>query len=76
MQETRHLSTYKEGLKLQILQSAMALFTQHGVRAVKMDDVASSLAISKRTLYELYETKELLLYEGMKLYHSQRSEES
>jgi len=75
MQETRHLSTYKEGLKSQILQFAMKMFAQQGIRAVKMDDVASSLAISKRTLYELYENKELLLLEGMKLHHRQRSEQ-
>ena len=75
MQETKHLSTYKEGLRSQILRSAMKLFARHGIRAVKMDDVASSLTISKRTLYELYENKELLLLEGMRLYHRQRSEQ-
>ena len=75
MQETRHLSTYKEGLRSQILQSAMQLFAQHGIRAVKMDDVASLLAISKRTLYEIYDNKEYMLLEGVKLYHRLRSEQ-
>ena len=75
MQETKHLTTYKEGLKTQILQSAMKLFAQHGIRAVKMDDVASSLAISKRTLYEIFENKELLLFEGIKFYHHMRGEQ-
>lgn len=75
MQETKHLSTYKEGLKSQILQSAMKLFAQHGIRAVKMDDVASSLTISKRTLYELYDNKELLLLESIRFYHCLHSEE-
>ncbi|MBR1557340.1 MAG: helix-turn-helix transcriptional regulator [Prevotella sp.] len=52
----------------------MKLFAQHGIRAVKMDDVASSLTISKRTLYELYDNKEFLLLEGMRFYHCQRRE--
>lgn len=75
MQETKHISAYRENLKTQILHSAMDLFSHHGIRAVKMDDVAASLTISKRTLYELYENKEVMLFEGMKLYHRLRSEQ-
>lgn len=46
----------------------MEEFRKHGVRAVKMDDIASRLGISKRTLYEIYSNKETLLLEGMKMY--------
>jgi AcrR family transcriptional regulator len=36
---------------------------RHGVRDVKMDDIAHHLSISKRTLYEIYCNKEDLLLE-------------
>ena len=57
-----------------LLKTAMQLFTQKGIRAVRMDDVASELSISKRTLYEIYENKELLLYESTRTYYRQRRE--
>lgn len=63
MQEIKPISTYKQGLKELILNAAMAAFTEKGIRAVKMDDVAASLSISKRTLYEIYANKEDLLFE-------------
>ncbi len=50
------------------MDTAMRAFTEHGVRAVKMDDIATQLSISKRTLYEIYKDKEELLYEGIKKY--------
>lgn len=37
-----------------------------------MDDVASELGISKRTLYEIFDKKEDLLYEGVKYYFGER----
>lgn len=42
-----------------------------GVKSVRMDDVAHSLGMSKRTLYEMFGDKEELLYESAK-YHSER----
>ena len=36
-----------------------------GVKSVRMDDVASSLGMSKRTLYEMFGDKEELLYESI-----------
>lgn len=45
---------------------AMPLFRKHGIRPVKMDDIAKQLTISKRTLYEIYANKEELLLEGVK----------
>lgn len=49
----------------------MTAFTKHGIKAVKMDDIAQRLSISKRTLYELYDNKEELLIEGIGLHCSQ-----
>ena len=66
MYGTRHNTTYRLGLKQKILSIAIELFNERGVRAVKMDDISSELSISKRTLYEIYENKEELLYECVK----------
>ncbi len=41
-------------LKQQILPVARKAFSLHGIKAVKMDDIASTMKISKRTLYETY----------------------
>ncbi|WP_306303127.1 TetR/AcrR family transcriptional regulator [Prevotella falsenii] len=54
---------YKKEVKAKILQSATTMFFQNGIRKVKMDDIAAHLKISKRTLYEIYQNKEDLLYE-------------
>lgn len=65
MQKTKAISSYKENLRTKILDVAMAAFTKRGIHAVTMDDVATALKISKRTLYQIYENKEQLLYEAM-----------
>lgn len=62
-------------LRERILEVARDLFAQHGIRAVRMDDIASELSISKRTLYEIYDNKEDLLLECMKRYNAQRYEQ-
>ena len=68
MQETKHITDYRQSLKERIVTTAMSLFVKNGIKAVKMDDIASQLGISKRTLYEIYENKEVLLFEGVKQY--------
>lgn len=68
-------STYRETLKEKILTAAMTAFTKKGIKAVKMDDIAAALSISKRTLYELYENKEDLLLEGIKRYNKNMQDE-
>ena len=74
MQESKEISDYKKNLRGSILETAMHAFAEKGIRAVKMDDVATALGISKRTLYEIFETKELLLFEGIRKYHAERQE--
>ena len=75
MQELKSLSAYRQGLKGKILDTAMTLFAKNGIKAVKMDDIARTLNISKRTIYELYENKEVILFEGIKRYNQRREEE-
>ena len=71
MQEIKVLSTYRLSLKGKILEIAMSEFAQRGIKSVKMDDIAKGLNISKRTLYEIYDNKELLLFECLKHAKSQ-----
>ena len=61
MRKTGNTTAYREGLRQKILDTAMGLFKQKGIKAVRMDDIATEIAISKRTLYEIYSNKEDLL---------------
>ena len=54
---------YRQKLRQRILDAAMVAFREKGIKAVRMDDIANQLSISKRTLYEIYSNKEMLLYE-------------
>ncbi len=58
--------------KDRILSYAIENFSRNGIRNVKMDDIASDLGISKRTLYQLFKDKENLLVECFK-YSEKRS---
>ena len=75
MQENEPKTHYRTSLRERIIDVAMTAFTQHGIKAVKMDDIAKTLTISKRTLYEIYATKEVLLFEIIKYYHERRKKE-
>ena len=57
----------RQQLKATILPMAREAFRLHGIRAVKMDDLASALKMSKRTLYETYQNKEALLIDVLRL---------
>ena len=54
-------TNYRMELPAKIMHVAMREFRRCGVKAVKMDDIASRLSISKRTLYEIFSNKEELL---------------
>lgn len=69
MNVEKPITNYRHTLRERILHEAMGAFMKQGIRAVKMDDIASRLAISKRTLYELYANKEDLLMEGVTQHH-------
>lgn len=74
MRTNRTNKTQHQALKERILDTAMTAFVTNGIKAVKMDDIAKMLGISKRTLYETYENKEVLLYEGVKMYQARKEE--
>lgn len=59
---------YLNELRSNILTEAYKLFLKNGIRAVKMDDIAHHLGISKRTLYEIYANKEDVVLESFRLH--------
>lgn len=63
MTQQEPANAYRQELREQILHTASDLFYRHGVKQVKMDDIATTLSISKRTLYEIYANKADLLFE-------------
>lgn len=59
----------KECVRELILKTALEQFSKFGIKEVKMDDIASTLSISKRTIYEQFNDKEQLLLEALKLHN-------
>lgn len=50
-----------EQARMRIIKAATRLYISLGIRAVTMNDVAHKLKMSKRTIYELFSDKEMLL---------------
>ncbi|MBL0102831.1 MAG: TetR/AcrR family transcriptional regulator [Bacteroidetes bacterium] len=44
-----------------IVNEAGELFFRHGIRTITMDDIASKMAISKKTIYQYFEDKDMLV---------------
>lgn len=57
-----------------VIAMAGKMFAEQGIRKVRMDDVASALGMSKRTLYEMFADKEELLLECMKVDQEKKRE--
>lgn len=57
----------KVKLRERIIRTSMMLFKRHGIKQVRMDDVAGELGISKKTLYGAFSDKEAILLEVVKL---------
>lgn len=55
------LSSTRIELRERIINTAMNSFRKHGIKPITMDDIANTLSISKRTLYEIFQDKETLL---------------
>lgn len=67
MSKTTTPTAYRQQLRELILQTSLSEFMKNGINAVKMDDIAKILGISKRTLYEIYSNKEELILEVIKM---------
>jgi len=48
-------------IKSRILQAANDMMIQYGIRSVSMDDIAGSLGMSKKTLYQYFKDKDELV---------------
>lgn len=60
---TEHIREHSSRVVLRdrIVDTATESFSTHGIKSITMDDIAASLGISKRTLYEVFQDKESLL---------------
>ena len=47
--------------KEEIIRITQALIARNGIRAVRVDEIAQTLGISKRTLYEMFADKDDLI---------------
>lgn len=61
-------------LKERIIEKAGDLFRQYGIKNVSMDEIAPSMGISKRTLYENFKDKEDILLSILHLFGNKRKE--
>lgn len=68
MKDLRKETGVKADVKEKIIVKSLELFKEHGIKSIKMDDIANSLRMSKRTLYEIFTDKGELLEECV-LYH-------
>lgn len=50
-----------EKLENRILDAARGLFFRQGIKSISMDDIAGSLGISKKTIYQFYKDKKALV---------------
>lgn len=58
-----------EEARKRTVEKAIQMFNQNGCKSVTMDTIASTLHISKRTLYEMFDSKEALLLECLTEVH-------
>lgn len=49
-------------IKDRILNHSQALFTQNGIKSVSMDDIAASMAMSKKTIYKWFANKDEIVH--------------
>ncbi|SCD21156.1 DNA-binding transcriptional regulator [Proteiniphilum saccharofermentans] len=59
-------------IKERIIEKASRLFQQYGIKNVSMDEIASSLGISKRTIYENFKDKEDILLSALLRFKQER----
>ena len=52
-------------MKMQIIDQASRLFLEYGFKSVTMDDLSERLGVSKKTIYEHFDTKNQLVQEAV-----------
>jgi AcrR family transcriptional regulator len=58
-------------MRQRIIEGALKIFIEQGIRATTMDDIARQLGISKRTIYEQFQDKKELLMMVVEYAHTQ-----
>jgi len=66
---------YSEEYKNRIIETAITLFNSKGCKNVTMDQIAQTLHISKRSMYEIFDSKEALMLECLAHVHRIMGEE-
>ena len=59
---------------IKLLERIMPIFLKNGVKSTTMDAVAASLQMSKRTLYEIFGSKEEMFLETNKYFHKKMAD--
>ena len=52
----------------EMVAAAAQMFVEQGIKAVRMDDIARQIGVSKRTLYEQFADKEELIYQSLSFF--------
>ena len=58
-----------------VIKRAAEMIVELGVKSLRVDDLAHDLAVSKRTLYEMFGDKEELLYHSIKYLFQKEADE-
>jgi AcrR family transcriptional regulator len=61
-------------IKKRIIQESTGLFAKHGCKVITMDEIATSMGISKRTIYENFSDKRDLLFQCIEYFLQQAQE--
>ena len=69
-----YLHSNLSSMKDKIVHKATEMFLKLGFKSVTMDDIASEMCISKKTIYKFFANKELLIEEGTELVQNQITE--
>ena len=59
----------------QIIKRASEMIVELGIKSLRVDDLAQDLAMSKRTLYEIFADKQELMYHSIKYLFNQEAEQ-
>ncbi len=62
-------------IKDKILKGASDLFHRYGIRSVSMDDLARSLSVSKKTIYQYFRDKDEIVALATQMHTSETKEE-
>ncbi|WP_395044564.1 TetR/AcrR family transcriptional regulator [Flavobacterium sp.] len=56
-------------MKFKIISKSTEMFLKLGFKSVTMNDIATEMGISKKTIYKYFDNKELLITEGTMMVH-------